>query len=78
MAELEHRHVVRSFDSGGSDGVLYLVMELVTDLDLQQRVKERGPMEVGPTVRLMLHALDGLAHTHAKGYVHRDVKPSKQ
>lgn len=76
MAELRHRHVVRCFDSGESNGLLYLAMELVTGPDLQQRVKERGPMEVGPAVRLMLHALDGLGHAHEKGFVHRDVKPS--
>ena len=33
-------------------------------------------MEVKTAVRLMLHALDGLAHAHAKGFVHRDIKPA--
>jgi eukaryotic-like serine/threonine-protein kinase len=73
---LEHKNIIRGLDSGESDGLLYLVMELVTGPDLRDRVKDRGPMEVKTAVRLMLHALDGLAHAHAKGFVHRDIKPA--
>ncbi len=76
MAALEHRHIVRCFDSGESDGLLFLTMELMTGPDLAARVKERGPLDVKTAVRLTMHALDGLAHAHAKGYVHRDVKPA--
>lgn len=76
MTRLDHPHIVRAFDSGESDGRLYLVMELVTGPDLRDRVKERGPMDVKTAVRLMLLALDGLAHAHAKGFVHRDIKPA--
>jgi serine/threonine-protein kinase len=76
MAKLDHPRIVRYSDSGESDGLLYLVMELVTGPDLALRVKERGPLDVKTAVRLSLHMLDGLAHAHAKGFVHRDVKPS--
>jgi serine/threonine-protein kinase len=76
MTMLEHRNIVRCLDSGESEGRLYLVMELVTGPDLAARVKERGPMDVPTAVRLALHMLEGLAHAHAKGFVHRDVKPS--
>jgi serine/threonine-protein kinase len=82
MAKLDHPNIVRYFDSGvcgdvgAGSGVLYLVMELVTGPDLRERVKARGPLDVPSAVRLMLHALDGLAHAHAKGYVHRDIKPA--
>jgi serine/threonine-protein kinase len=76
MSSLEHKNIVRCIDSGDAGGLLYLVMELVTGPDLRQRVQERGPLDVKKAVRLMLHALDGLAHAHAEGYVHRDVKPA--
>jgi eukaryotic-like serine/threonine-protein kinase len=75
MSSLEHRNIVRCFDSGESGGLLYLVMELVDGMDLRQRVKDRGPFDVKTAVRLSFHMLDGLAHAHAKGFVHRDVKP---
>ncbi|MBN9121479.1 MAG: protein kinase [Planctomycetes bacterium] len=76
MAKLDHPHVVRYFDSGLSAGALYLVMELVTGPDLAARVKRYGPMDVPGAVRMSIHMLDGLAHAHEKGFVHRDVKPS--
>jgi serine/threonine protein kinase len=76
MNTLEHRYIVRGLDSGESGGLLYLVMELVTGPDLRDRVKERGPLEVPMAARLMLQVLTGLAHAHAQGYVHRDVKPA--
>ncbi|MCI0701037.1 MAG: protein kinase [Planctomycetia bacterium] len=76
MAELDHRHIVRYLDSGESDGFLYLVMELVDGPDLRQRVKDRGPLDIRAGVRLTINILDGLTHAHAKGFVHRDVKPS--
>jgi serine/threonine-protein kinase len=76
MAELEHRCIVRYLDRGEVEGQLYLVMELIDGTDARERVKQRGPLDVRGAVRLVIHALDGLAHAHAKGYVHRDVKPS--
>ena len=75
-AELEHKHIVRGFESGECDGFLYLTMELLTGPDLAATVKERGLLDVTTAVRLTMHALDGLAHAHAKGYVHRDIKPA--
>jgi eukaryotic-like serine/threonine-protein kinase len=75
MAALEHRNIVRCFDSGEAGGLLYLAMELVDGTDMRQRVKDRGPLDVKASVRLTMHVLDGLAHAHSKGFVHRDVKP---
>lgn len=76
LAELDHRNVVRYLDSGEGDGVVYLVMELVEGTDAARLVKKQGPLDVATAVRLAVHALAGLAHAHAKGYVHRDVKPA--
>ncbi len=76
MAALEHRHIVRCLDSGECGGLLYIAMELIDGTDMRARVKERGPLDVKMAVRLSIHALDGLAYAHGKGYVHRDVKPA--
>jgi eukaryotic-like serine/threonine-protein kinase len=76
MTELDHRCVVRCFDRGAIGAHLYIAMELLEGPDLKQRVKDRGPLDVTPAVRLMVHVLDGLAYAHARGFVHRDVKPA--
>ncbi|MBA4187304.1 MAG: hypothetical protein C0467_04715 [Planctomycetaceae bacterium] len=76
LASLDHRHIVRFLESGQSAGVVYLAMELVDGPDASRVVKQGGAMDVPTAVRLMLQALEGLAHAHAKGFVHRDVKPA--
>jgi len=76
LAKLEHRHIVRHLDSGQSEGVVYLVMELVDGPDAARVVKRGGALDVPTAVRIMLQALDGLAHAHKRGFVHRDVKPA--
>jgi serine/threonine-protein kinase len=75
-AGLEHPNIVRGFDTGASGGLLWLAMELVTGPDLRERVKDRGPLDVRTAVLMTIQALNGLAHAHAKGFVHRDVKPA--
>jgi eukaryotic-like serine/threonine-protein kinase len=76
MTALEHKHIVRCLDCGEIDAGLFLAMELVTGPDLRAMVADRGPLGVRMAVALAVHALNGLAHAHAKGYVHRDVKPA--
>jgi serine/threonine-protein kinase len=76
MAGLAHPNVVAHLDSGVADGVVYLVMELVDGPDLGKLVKKNGPLSVVNACRLVCSALSGLAHAHAAGFVHRDVKPS--
>lgn len=76
LAELKHKNIVPHLDSGEGDGLVYLAMELVDGPDASKLVKKAGPLDVPTAVRLTMQALDGLAHAHAKGYVHRDVKPA--
>jgi pSer/pThr/pTyr-binding forkhead associated (FHA) protein len=76
LAGLSHPHVVRHLESGSADGVVYLVMELVDGPDAGQWLKASGPVGVAAAVRMACQMLSGLAHAHARGFVHRDVKPS--
>ncbi|HSR98013.1 MAG TPA: serine/threonine-protein kinase, partial [Kofleriaceae bacterium] len=69
-----HRSVVRTLDAGKTpEGELYLVMELLAGRSLRHEIM-RG---VGaPSVRRIgMELLDVLAAAHARGIVHRDVKP---
>lgn len=76
MAELSHPNVAAYYDSGRAEQVAYLVMELVDGPDAGRVLKARGPLPVANAVRIACNVLSGLAHAHAKGIVHRDVKPS--
>ncbi|MGD9696513.1 MAG: serine/threonine-protein kinase [Thermoleophilia bacterium] len=75
-ARLDHPCVVGLRDWGQDDECLYLVWDLVDGPSLAQAL--RGPDRPGPSeiVRIGEDVLAGLAHAHARGVVHRDVKPA--
>ena len=75
VGKLDHPNVVRAFDADQTNGILYIVMEYVPGLSLGQKLKE-GPISPVDAVSYAAQAALGLAHAHAQGIVHRDVKPS--
>jgi serine/threonine-protein kinase len=76
LRQLTHPHIVRFLDSGESGGLLYLVMEYIDGPGASRVVKQDGPMAPGRVVTLGCQLLDALAHAHAQGFIHRDVKPA--
>lgn len=70
-ARLSHPNVVNIFDAGEDDGRPYIVMELVEG----ETLAERGRARAEEVRSLALQAARGLAHAHAAGLVHRDIKP---
>ncbi|MDX1548650.1 MAG: serine/threonine-protein kinase, partial [Rhodothermales bacterium] len=76
MAQLEHPHIVSIYDADVESGFPYLVMEFVEGRDVDRIVTEDGPCAVAEAVRLGREIASALAHMHAHGIVHRDVKTS--
>lgn len=74
-AALDHPNLVRLFDFGVSHGVPYLVMEYAPGKTLQQLLDVAGPLTVPAAVYVATQTAIGLGHAHARGIVHRDVKP---
>lgn len=69
-------HIVEVFDAGVTDdGRSYLVMELLIGMSLSDIAEATGPMAVARAVPIVRQVLRGLAAAHAKGIVHRDMKP---
>jgi serine/threonine-protein kinase len=57
------------------DGRPYLVAELLEGRELAEHLGVVGPMQVGPAVRIVRQICKALAAAHARGVIHRDVKP---
>jgi serine/threonine protein kinase len=71
-ASLQHPNIVKVFDFGIEDGRPYLIMAYVEGGSLKERLAAGGPIDAGVLARELLGAL---AHVHAAGILHRDVKP---
>lgn len=77
-AMITHPNVVTIFDLGVADrfGRPYIVMELLDGHDLATELKENGAMAPARALTLFMGALAGLAAGHARGIVHKDLKPA--
>jgi serine/threonine-protein kinase len=75
-AALRSPHTLRIYDAGllGSEEC-FIVMERLEGQNLQELVRERGPLPVDVAVNYVLQACTGLAEAHSIGLVHRDIKP---
>ena len=74
-ASLDHPNVVNVFDSGEDDsGDAYIAMELLEGESLAARL-DRGLLDAGEALDMVLPIMDALRVAHEQGIVHRDVKP---
>jgi serine/threonine-protein kinase len=76
LARLQHPNVASLYTLLREGEALYMVMEFVPGATLDQLLAQRGPLPWPQVRELGLKALAGLAHAHAGGIVHRDVKPA--
>lgn len=77
-AALQHRGVTVVHDFGESDGILYLVMELLEGRNLSQLLEDNKhhPLPVLAVLDIADQVTAALAYTHQQGIVHRDLKPA--
>jgi tetratricopeptide (TPR) repeat protein len=74
-ARLNHPNIVTVHDFGSWNGFPYLILERLRGETLQARLG-RGPLSVPEALRVILPVLRALAHAHAAGIIHRDIKPN--
>jgi Protein kinase domain len=74
-AAIDHPHVLPVYDAGEADGVLFIAMRLVDGDDLRTILRAPEPLELDRVVTIVEQVGGALDAAHARGLVHRDVKP---
>jgi serine/threonine protein kinase len=75
QAQFDHQNLVRAYDAGHDGNVYFLVTEFVPGADLRKLVRARGKLSMQDAATIISQAACGLGHAHARGMVHRDMKP---
>lgn len=75
LAQLQHPHILPVFDFGQADGYTYIVMPFVVSGTLTDSLKGQ-PLPLLRIRQVISQIGDALNYAHARGLIHRDVKPS--
>ena len=75
--KLRHPNAVSVTDFGQtSEGIVYIVMELLEGRTLREILDREAPLETARAISIMLQASDAVAAAHEAGIIHRDLKPA--
>ena len=75
VAQLDHENIVQGIDVGESAGYFYFAMEYLDGPSVKELVEHGGPLPEKKALEIAEGVARGLAHAHAAGIIHRDVKP---
>src|SRR5213595_2806889 len=75
-ASLDHPNIVPVYDAGDQDGLLYIAMACVEGSDLRALLVGEGRLPLRRALRIVGQVASALDAAHARGLVHRDVKPA--
>jgi predicted Zn-dependent protease/predicted Ser/Thr protein kinase len=74
-AALDHSGICTVYDTGEADGAPFIAMAFIEGETLRDRIV-RGPLPLAEALGIALQVAEALQEAHAKGVVHRDVKPA--
>ena len=75
-ASVQEQNVVTIYQAGEADGLLYVTMALIEGTDLRGLITQRGRVDLQTTATIVAQVAAALDAAHARGLVHRDVKPA--
>ena len=76
VAMLSHPNIVAVYDVSHNDVVEYIVMELIDGVTLLQYIEKKGALPWHEALHFARQVAKALSHAHARGIIHRDIKPN--
>lgn len=74
-ATLQHPHIVPVLSAGETHGIPYYTMPFVEGESLRARLRATGALPLGEALGILRDVAKALAYAHARGVMHRDIKP---
>lgn len=74
-ARLEHPHIIDVYRADETHGTVWFTMRFVDGETLGDRIRERASLPAIEVIRALREVAWGLAYAHARGVIHRDIKP---
>ncbi len=74
-AQLNHPNIVQAFDVDSTGETYFLVMEYVAGRTVHDDIQEHKRYPEAEAIDIVIQVAEALEHAHAKGLIHRDVKP---
>ncbi len=75
-AAIDHPHIIPLYEAGDAEDLVFIVMRFVDGIDLKALLERAGPLPVGRALTIAGQVGGALDAAHARGLVHRDVKPA--
>ena len=74
-AQLSHPNIVPIYSVDEREGLVYFVMACIEGPTLAKRLHDEGRIPIDDVRRILTEVADALSYAHARGVVHRDIKP---